>query len=106
MDFRARSPNTTPKYPLHRGQIRAIFRAISHFLISLEKLGGSFTLYTTMRQEKDPHLIWGRAAQEFNLAKTKGFPTNGFRGLWVSKYSAQTAKAPVLICRNDASKGF
>jgi hypothetical protein len=62
MDFRARSPKTTPKYPLHRGQILAILRAISHSLVSLEKLGGFFTLYTIMRQEKDPDRIQGAVA--------------------------------------------
>jgi hypothetical protein len=83
------------------------FAPSSHFLISLEKLGGSFTLYTTMRQEKDPHVNYGaELPKNLTWQKLKEFPTNGFRGLWVSKYYPQTAKAPVLICRNDSSKGF
>jgi hypothetical protein len=81
MDFRALSPKTTPKYPLHRGQILAIFRAIKPLPYSLKKLGGFFTLYTTMRQEKDPDRIQGGGARKLNSGIKLKIPTAGSRTL-------------------------
>jgi hypothetical protein len=107
MDFRARSPKTTPKYPLHRGQIRAIFRAIkplSYFSGKARRL--VYPIYDNASRKRSALNMGPELPKNLTWQKLKEFPTNGFPGLWVSKYSAQTAKAPVSICRNDASKGF
>ena len=80
MDFRARSPKTTPKYPLQRGQILAIFRAIKP-LPTPEKARRLFTLYTTRRQAKDPGRIQRMTGlKTFNLQeKSEGLTrTDGF----------------------------
>jgi hypothetical protein len=77
MDFRARSPKTTPKYPLQRGQILAIFRAIKPLPYFSGKARRLCTLYTTMRQEKDPDRIQGRVARNMHALgqKVKKAPT-------------------------------
>jgi len=55
IDLRDRSPRVTPKYPLQRGQIRAIFRDIENDSFeSFKKAGGVCTPYRSKRQEKDP----------------------------------------------------
>ena len=56
------------------GKFLQFFAPLSHFLYFSEKLGGFFTLYTTMRQEKDPDRMQGRTGQRFNFAtKLKKF---------------------------------
>jgi hypothetical protein len=93
MDFRARSPKTTPKYPLHRGQIRAIFRAIkplSYFSGKARRL--FYPIYDNASRKRSALNMGPELPKNLTWQKLKEFPTNGFPGLWVSKYSAQTAK--------------
>jgi hypothetical protein len=82
MDFRPRSPKTTPKYPSHRGQIRAIFRAIKPLSYFSAKAKAALLPYIRQCVKKKIRTQYGgELPKNFTWQKLKEFPTNGFPGL-------------------------